>query len=77
MKAKLVSKPLVVGLVFLLMGGIFVWLENRFYQYLDKDGVLHESLFLLVGALFILIAVVIFVFSTLRVIIYAVRSRNS
>ena len=77
MKPKLVSKPLVAGLVFLLMGGAFVWLENTFYQYLDEDGVLHESMFLPLGALFILIGIVMLVFATAGKIVIAIRQRNS
>ena len=77
MKPKLVSKPLVAGLVFLLMGGAFVWLENTFYQYLDEDGVLHESFFLPLGTLFVLIGIVVLFFAATGKIISAIRQRNS
>ena len=77
MKPKLVSKPLVAGLVFLLMGGAFVWLENTFYQYLDEDGVLHESMFLPLGALFILIGIVMLIFAVAGKTIAVIRQRNS
>ena len=77
MKPKLVSKSLVAGLVFLLMGGVFVWLENTFYQYLDEDGVLQESLFLPLGALFILIGIVMLIFAVAGKTIGAIRQRNS
>jgi hypothetical protein len=33
------------------LGFIFLFLENTFYQYLDEDGVLHESFFLPLGCL--------------------------
>lgn len=42
-------KILFSGLFFLLTGGVFLFLESTFYQYLDGDGVLHESLFLPLG----------------------------
>lgn len=60
------GKPLVAGLVFLLTGGVFVWLENTFYQYLDEDGVLHETMFLPLGVLFLLIGTVVIVFAAVR-----------
>jgi len=59
------------------MGSAFVWLENTFYQYLDEDGVLHESMFLPLGALFILIGIVMLVFAVAGKIIAAIRQRNS
>ena len=77
MKPKLVSKSLVAGLVFLLVGGVFVWLENTFYQYLDEDGVLQESLLLPLGALLILIGVVMLFFAAAGKIFGAIRQRNS
>ena len=77
MKPKLVSKPLVAGLVFVLMGGAFVWLENTFYQYLDEDGVLHESMFLPLGALFMLIGIVMLIFAVAGKTIGAIRQGNS
>ncbi len=77
MKPKLVSKPLVAGLLFLLMGGAFVWLENTFYQYLDKGRVIHESMFLPLGTLFILIGIFTLVFAAAGKIIGAIRQRNN
>ncbi|MCB1756871.1 MAG: DUF3955 domain-containing protein [Gammaproteobacteria bacterium] len=35
----------------LAAGAVFIVLENTYYQYLDENGVLHESLFLPLGAL--------------------------
>ncbi|EED36160.1 conserved hypothetical protein [Luminiphilus syltensis NOR5-1B] len=70
MKPKLVvGKPLVAGLAVLLTGGVFVWLESTFYQYLDEDGVLNETMFLPLGALLILIGTVLVVFAAARKII--------
>jgi len=43
------------GLFFLLTGVVFLFLENTFYQYLDEDGVLHESLFLPLGVFALII----------------------
>jgi hypothetical protein len=44
------TKTFKASLVFLLLGAIFLCLENIFFQYLDSDGFLHESLFLPLGA---------------------------
>jgi len=76
-KPKLVSKPLVAGLFFLLIGGAFVWLENIFYQYRDEGGVLHDSMFLPLGVLFILIGIVTLVFVAAGKIIGVIRQRNN
>jgi len=45
------SKTCRASLFLLVLGFTFLFLENTFYQYLDKDGVLHESFFLPLGCL--------------------------
>ena len=40
----------------LIVGITCILLENIFYQYIDKDGVLHESLFLPLGVVCVLLA---------------------
>jgi len=45
------SKMFRASLILLVLGVTFVLLENTFYQYLDDDGVLHESFFLPLGCL--------------------------
>ncbi|MBL4864190.1 MAG: DUF3955 domain-containing protein [Rhodobiaceae bacterium] len=49
------TKSFKLSLAFLLLGALFLFLENTFYQYLDSDGVLHESLFLPLGAISIVL----------------------
>ena len=44
-------KTFKVSLIFILLGALFICLENLFYQYLDSGRVLHESLFLPLGAI--------------------------
>ena len=39
-------KLLVCSLLFLCLGFVFGALENHYYQYVDEQGYLHESLFL-------------------------------
>lgn len=55
-------KVLIASLLLLAVGIAFIVLENIFYQYIDKDGVLHESLFLPLGFIFVLFAGVGLVF---------------
>ena len=76
MKPKRVSKPLLAGLILLPVGGMFAWLENTCYQYLDENGVLHESMLLPLGALFISIGIVMLVFAAVEKIISVIRRRN-
>jgi len=45
------SKIFLASLFLLVLGVTFLFLENTFYQYLDEDGVLHESFFLPLGCL--------------------------
>lgn len=47
---------LIVSLILLIVGIVCIVLENTFYQYVDKDGVLHESLFLPLGTICVLCA---------------------
>ena len=43
------NKVLILCLVLLVTGIICLVLENHFYQYVDEDGYLRESLFLPIG----------------------------
>jgi len=52
---KIRHKTLLLGFFFLLIGVIFLYLENTLYQYVDKEGVLHESLFLPLGVFALII----------------------
>ena len=50
---------LLSGIFFLLTGFSFLFLENTFYQYLDEDGFLHESLFLPLGVFALIIGFIL------------------
>lgn len=39
----------------LVLGVVSICLENIFYQYLDEDGVLHESFFMPLGVFSLLL----------------------
>ena len=56
------NKSLFLGLFFLLVGATFLFLENTFYQYIDKDGFLHESLFQPLGALSLFLGVLLILY---------------
>ncbi len=43
------------GLLCLLAGGLCLWAEGAFYGHVDEQGFLHESLFLPIGALLVLL----------------------
>ena len=49
------SKIFLASLFLLVLGVTFLFLENTFYQYLDEDGVLHESFFLPLGCLSLIV----------------------
>lgn len=50
MKKILEGKLFRCSLFFIFLGLVCVFLENFFYQYVDKNGVLHESWFMPLGA---------------------------
>lgn len=58
-----------LGLLLTLTGLVFLILENTFYQQVDEQGVLHESLFLPLGALCLCIGVfVVLVWGIVKII---------
>ncbi|MFK7793831.1 MAG: DUF3955 domain-containing protein [Gammaproteobacteria bacterium] len=61
-------KVLIACLLLLASGITFIVLENTFYQYVDKNGVLHESFFLPLGAIFILCAGIGLVFVLAKIL---------
>jgi hypothetical protein len=55
LKISFKNKILVASLFFSLLGGASLALEHTFYQYIDVEGWLHESLFLPFGFFSLLI----------------------
>ena len=49
-------KVLIVGMLFLVAGVSCILYENTFYQYIDEDAVLQESLFMPAGIICVLLA---------------------
>ena len=59
-------KVFIISLLLLAAGLSCIFLENILYQYVDQDGVLHESLFLPLGVIFVLLAGMGLVFSLVK-----------
>ena len=56
---RLKNKTLIASFIFAMIGIAFLIAENQFYQYIDSEGVLRESLFLPLGMLSIFIGIVL------------------
>ena len=56
------NKKFTIALVLLGLGIIFLILENTFFQYVDNDGILHESFFLPLSVLSIAVGVLFLFF---------------
>jgi hypothetical protein len=56
------NKTFTIALISLGLGIIFLTLENTFYQYVDNDGIFHESLFMPLGILSLAISVLFLLF---------------
>jgi len=69
------DKTLLTGILLLIIGISFVFFENVFYQYIDENGMLHESLFMPLGALSILLGVLILLIFIAKKIGILIRNR--
>jgi hypothetical protein len=65
MKCKKSVIYLYSGILLIVPGILFILLENFYYQYVDTNGLLHESLFLPLGALSLLLGSLVIFFSIL------------
>lgn len=52
-----------VGLLLLIIGIASMVIQNTFYGYMDAEGVIHDSLFLPIGACSVLLSLIVFVVS--------------
>lgn len=55
---KFFNRLAILSAGFFVVGVILLIVENIFYQYVDENGVLHESMFLPLGTLFLIVGVV-------------------
>ncbi len=60
------SKFLIYSLVIFFIGFIFLILENSFYQFIDENGILHESYFMPLGFLFLFVGILGIIFYILK-----------
>ncbi|EDM68444.1 MAG: DUF3955 domain-containing protein [Moritella sp.] len=56
------NKALTLALISLGLGLIFIIAENIFYQFVDSDGVLHESMFMPLGVISITVGILFLLF---------------
>jgi hypothetical protein len=49
------------GIILLIVGVISVIIQNTFYGYIDAEGVLHDSLFLPLGAISIILGTILII----------------
>jgi len=73
MNIKYKGKAIVASILLLFIGCVFFLLENIFYQTIDEDGILHESLFMPLSFLSIFFGLIIL----LAIIISKLITRKS
>lgn len=73
-KSAFLRKPLLLASSFLLLlGVVFMWIQNTFYGYVDENGVLQDSLFLPLGAIAIMLGLAGFFFLAIKAAVQIVR----
>ncbi|MDP0562359.1 MAG: DUF3955 domain-containing protein [Candidatus Endonucleobacter sp. (ex Gigantidas childressi)] len=70
MSIKYKNTMMIAGLLMLFLGAIFMLLENTFYQYIDEDGVLHESYFMPLGFLSVFLGLVLLLVTIVRQLMF-------
>ncbi|NQY47675.1 MAG: DUF3955 domain-containing protein [Colwellia sp.] len=58
----LANKTLLISLILLGLGMLSLIAESTFYQFLDNEGVLHESMFLPLGMISIVVGMLFLLF---------------
>lgn len=67
-------KVLIISMSIVIAGMACVLIEHKFYQYIDQDGVLHESMFLPMGAVLLMLGTIGIVFSLARIFVQIMRN---
>ena len=62
------SKTFKISVLLLSIGVVCIALENYFYQYVDENGMIHESLFMPLGAICVMLGIVGLTFVILKMI---------
>lgn len=64
------NTTVITSILLLLLGVSFLLLENIFYQHIDIDGILQESLFMPLGFLSIFIGLSLLLFAAIKRLIH-------
>lgn len=67
-----ISKTILAGITLLLLGSFFIILENIFYNCVDENGVVQESLFLPLGALSLCLGIITILFFCIKRLFFEV-----
>jgi hypothetical protein len=70
-----VNKIFYLSLLLLGLGIVFIIAENSFYQYVDDTGILHESFFMPLGMLSILMGSVVLLFCLIQKVWHLLNNR--
>lgn len=76
MKFSFIKTPLFLGLILLFIGFSSLVIENTFFQYLDDNKILHESLFLPFGAFTIILGVLVLFYLLVKKSIQLLRIKK-
>ena len=76
-----ISKTILAGIALLMLGSFFLFLENSFYNYVDENGVLQESLSLLLGSLSLSLGIITILFfctkKLLNFVVFSIKAKLS
>jgi|GEM_PF-2367077 len=64
------------GFTLLVVGAISGYIQNTYYGYVDDAGIVHDSIFLPLGVLCIILGTVILLASVVRYLCKKYRSEN-
>ena len=67
------NKFFICSIIFFILGIVFIILENTFYQYIDENNVLQESLFMPLGFIFLFIGLLGFIFLMLKYLFLKIK----
>jgi protein-S-isoprenylcysteine O-methyltransferase Ste14 len=62
------NKTLILSLILLGLGIALLIAENSFYQYVDNKGFLHESMFMPLGILSIIVGILVLLLFIIKMV---------
>ncbi len=69
-------RALTISAISIVVGALCMILENTFYQYIDEEGILHESLFMPIGVLLVSLGLAGLVYSLAKLFVQSKRKHN-